>query len=180
MDDFLLPPLRGERLLIRPARPEDAEAMRALIREPEVAPWWGTSEDLAREVEWMVRQHVIEIDGEVAGWLGVQAEDEPDYRQAGLDIALTTSRHDQGYGREALQLAIRHLIDVEGHHRLTIDPAAANGRAIRAYAAVGFRPVGVMRKYERSADGEWRDALLMDLLAEEFDSSPSATSSKPG
>ena len=55
-----------------------------------------------------------------------------------------------------------------GHHRFTIDPAAANARAIRAYEAVGFRPVGVLRRYERGPDGRWRDGLLMDLLAVEL------------
>ena len=53
-----------------------------------------------------------------------------------------------------------------GPHRLSIDPAAANARAIAAYAKVGFRPVGVMRRYQRLADGTWVDALLMDLLAD--------------
>jgi len=33
---------------------------------------------------------------------------------------------------------------------------------------VGFRPVGVMRRYERGADGTFHDGLLMDLLAEEL------------
>jgi aminoglycoside 6'-N-acetyltransferase len=56
-----------------------------------------------------------------------------------------------------------------GHHRLTIDPAAANRNAIRAYESVGFKPVGLMRKYERGRDGTWHDGLLMDLLAEEFE-----------
>jgi aminoglycoside 6'-N-acetyltransferase len=51
---------------------------------------------------------------------------------------------------------------------VTIDPAAANTRAIAAYAKVGFRPVGVMRKYERGPDGTWHDGLLMDLLREEL------------
>jgi aminoglycoside 6'-N-acetyltransferase len=36
------------------------------------------------------------------------------------------------------------------------------------YGKVGFKPVGVMRKYERDASGKWSDGLLMDLLAEEF------------
>jgi aminoglycoside 6'-N-acetyltransferase len=49
-----------------------------------------------------------------------------------------------------------------------IDPAADNAAAIRAYEKVGFRPVGVMRKYWRAPDGEWRDGLLLDLLAEEL------------
>jgi aminoglycoside 6'-N-acetyltransferase len=55
-----------------------------------------------------------------------------------------------------------------GHHRLTIDPNVANEHAIRAYAKVGFRPVGVMRSYEKNADGTWHDNLLMDLLAGEL------------
>jgi aminoglycoside 6'-N-acetyltransferase len=34
----------------------------------------------------------------------------------------------------------------------------------------GFRPVGVMRRYECDADGEgWHGGLPMDLLAEEVD-----------
>ena len=63
---------------------------------------------------------------------------------------------------------LRYLIDERGHHRVTIDPAVANARAIHVYERVGFRRVGVMRKYERSsADGTWHDNLLMDLLAED-------------
>jgi aminoglycoside 6'-N-acetyltransferase len=49
-----------------------------------------------------------------------------------------------------------------------IDPAADNLAAIRCYTKVGFRPVGVMRQYERSADGSWHDGLLMELLAGEI------------
>lgn len=63
----------------------------------------------------------------------------------------------------------RYLIDERGHHRLTIDPAADNAPAIRAYEKVGFRAVGVMREHWRSPDGTWRDGLLMDLLARELD-----------
>jgi aminoglycoside 6'-N-acetyltransferase len=55
-----------------------------------------------------------------------------------------------------------------GHHRFTIDPAIANGRAIAAYAKLGFRPVGTMRSYERGNDGSWHDSLLMDLLGDEL------------
>jgi aminoglycoside 6'-N-acetyltransferase len=40
--------------------------------------------------------------------------------------------------------------------------------AIRSYAKVGFRPVGVMRQYERGGDGRFHDGLLMDLLRGEL------------
>ena len=43
-----------------------------------------------------------------------------------------------------------------------------NARAIGSYRKVGFRDVGVMRRYERANDGTWRDSLLMDLLDEEL------------
>jgi aminoglycoside 6'-N-acetyltransferase len=46
-----------------------------------------------------------------------------------------------------------YLVTERGQPRLTIDPAADNLAAIRAYSAVGFSPVGVMRQHERDADG---------------------------
>jgi hypothetical protein len=52
---------------------------------------------------------------------------------------------------------------------LTIDiPARPTSKAIRCYQKVGFRPVGVMRRYERSADGRFHDGLLMDLIRDEL------------
>jgi aminoglycoside 6'-N-acetyltransferase len=60
------------------------------------------------------------------------------------------------------------LFEERGHHRVTIDPAAANERAIRAYERVGFKRVGVLRRYERGADGAWHDGLLLDLLPEDL------------
>jgi aminoglycoside 6'-N-acetyltransferase len=60
-------------------------------------------------------------------------------------------------------VAIAHFAG-RGHHRFTIDPAAENARAIRAYASAGFEPVGVLRSYWRGPDGRWRDGLLMDLV----------------
>ena len=57
-----------------------------------------------------------------------------------------------------------------GHHRLVIDPAADNEPTIRCYPTVGSRPVGIMRRYERDADGiGWHDGLLMELLDEDLD-----------
>jgi aminoglycoside 6'-N-acetyltransferase len=90
------------------------------------------------------------------------------YRSAGIDLYLTTPRHGQGLGREAVRILARHLIEERGHHRLTIDPAADNAPAIRAYEKVGFRPVGVMRSYERGPDGTFHDGVLMELLAGEL------------
>jgi aminoglycoside 6'-N-acetyltransferase len=168
-----LPVLRGERVVLRPVREEDAAALVALLSEPAVAAWWhGWDEarvrrDLIAEQEWEVVV-AIEVSGVVAGMLLVGEEEEPDYRHASLDIALATAHQGRGIGPEAMRLVIEHLIAERGHHRFTIDPAAANERAIRVYERLGFKRVGVMRRYERGADGSWHDGLLMDLLAEEY------------
>jgi aminoglycoside 6'-N-acetyltransferase len=85
-----------------------------------------------------------------------------------MDIFLAPEHQDRRLGRAALRLAARWLFEQRGHHRLTIDPACVNARAIRAYEAVGFRPVGTLRRCERGADGSWHDNLLMELLREEL------------
>lgn len=54
-------------------------------------------------------------------------------------------------GSEAVELLTRFLFEQRGHYRITIDPAAADGKGIPGYAKVGFRPVGVMCQYERAA-----------------------------
>jgi aminoglycoside 6'-N-acetyltransferase len=43
------------------------------------------------------------------------------------------------------------LFKQSGHQRITIDPAADNHQAIRSYTKGAFRPVGVMRQYERGS-----------------------------
>jgi aminoglycoside 6'-N-acetyltransferase len=101
----------------------------------------------------------------VGGWLHVHEEAEPDWPNVAFDVLVSERLRGRGYGREALRTAIRHFV-ARGHHRFTIDPSVDNERAIRAYAAVGFRRVGVMRRYERGPDGRWRDGLLMELIVE--------------
>ena len=163
--------LRGERVLLRPGGPEDAEKLIRIRKEPEVARRWG-SEDIEDEVrEGFVgtdEGFVIEVDGEAVGAIQYGEEEDPMYRHASVDVFLATSHHGRGLGTEAIRLLARHLFEDRGHHRLTIDPAADNAAAIRAYEKVGFRPVGILRGYERGPDGAWHDGLLMDLLREEF------------
>lgn len=174
------PTLHGERVTLRELRPTDRDRLRAILAEPEVARWWGASRgpDAAVDELFSPDGHValaIEADGEVVGSIQYAQEDEPDYRHAGIDIFVATAQHGRGLGRDAIHTLARFLFDERGHHRLTIDPAAQNERAMRAYRAVGFRPVGIMRAYERGRDGTWHDGLLMDMLLADLESSPAGT-----
>jgi len=144
----------------------------AILASPEVVQWWGEPdvEGLRREVtgESGVVTFVVEVDSETAGLIQYHEENEANYRHAGIDIALAAQWQDRGFGAEAVRTLARYLFDQRGHHRLTIDPAAINLRGITCYRKVGFKPVGVMRRYERGADGTWHDGLLMELLREEL------------
>jgi aminoglycoside 6'-N-acetyltransferase len=99
------------------------------------------------------------------GLIQCTEELDPHYRHAGIDIAVHRDWHGAGVGTDAIHALARHLLHQRGHHRLTIDAAADNEAAIRAYRRVEFRPVGIKRRYERKPDGSWHDGLLMDLLS---------------
>src|SRR4051794_8488568 len=143
--------LHGERVVLRPATEDDVAALAAILVEPAVAAWWP-GYDAERVRAELADAQAIEVAGTVAGWLFTTEEADPQYPQVSFAIALGPAYQGQGYATEPLRLAVRHWI-ARGHHRFSIDPAADNEQAIRAYAAVGFRPVGVMRRYERVGDG---------------------------
>jgi aminoglycoside 6'-N-acetyltransferase len=162
------PPLQGDRLELRPLVEADLPAVETMLAEPDVARWWGRHDeaqirrDLIDDPEWAVL--AIEVDGAFAGIVAYGEEDDPMYRSASVDITLADGFRGRGLGPEAIVVLARWLHGERGHHRLTIDPAAENAMAISAYESVGFKRVGVMRRYERGADGNLRDGLLMDLL----------------
>lgn len=170
----LRPRLVGKRVAIRPGRTEDAAVLREIRGEPSVTCWWGEPEPLPEIIQLLTGPPgeeillVVEVDGRIAGGIQYAEENEPNYRHAGIDIFLSTAYQGRGIGAEALWLLARFLVDDRHHHRLTIDPAAANSRAIRSYERVGFKHVGILRQYERGPDGTFHDGLLMDLLAGEL------------
>jgi aminoglycoside 6'-N-acetyltransferase len=171
-----LPLLMGERVTLRPGVPEDVAVLLRIRREPSVHRWWrdASESDLADSLRAGTEDQllVIEVDKAVVGGIQYSEESEPDYRHAGIDIFLSTGAQGRGIGAEAIRLLARFLIRARGHHRLVIDPAADNEQAIRCYRSVGFRPVGIMRQYERGLDGSFHDGLLMDLLAAEWQEEP--------
>jgi aminoglycoside 6'-N-acetyltransferase len=169
------PELRGERVRLRPVTRADAPVLRAFLDEPAVGRWWPPpppDEDFPFDEEDAVVL-TIEVDGAVAGLIQFLEELEPDYRHAAIDVFLGTAFHGHGLGPEAVAALVRHLILDRGHHRVTIDPTVANVKAVAAYRRVGFRDVGILRRYERDhATGDWRDGLLMDLLASDLGLTP--------
>jgi aminoglycoside 6'-N-acetyltransferase len=152
---------------VRPTVDDDIATLVAVLEEPEVARWW-------RRLEWERVDETdaavfsIELRGAVVGCIQYAEETDPDYYSAAVDIFVSAAVQGRGVGSDAMRTLIAWLVDVRGHHRITVDPAVANARAIHVYEKLGFRPVGVLHRYERVEDGAWRDALLMELLAQAF------------
>jgi aminoglycoside 6'-N-acetyltransferase len=170
-DDHGKVPLHGELVVLVPATVDDAPRVLDVLVQPDVARWWPDQTlERVRETIESGDEHsfVVELDGRAVGVIQYWEETDPEYRHAGIDVALHPDVQERGLGTDAVRTMAQHLARDRGHHRLTIDPAATNARAIRCYEKVGFRPVGVMRDYERGADGTWHDGLLMDLLAEDL------------
>ena len=165
--------LHSSLVTLRPITVDDVPELVRIRSTPEVYARWGGGEDLTATVTEnlsAVDYHTLVVvhDGRVVGAIQWGEEDDPEYRHANIDIFLDPAVHGRGLGTDAVRTLARHLITEHGHHRLVIDPAADNTAAIRSYGKVGFRPVGIMRRYERAPDGTWHDGLLMDLLAEEL------------
>jgi aminoglycoside 6'-N-acetyltransferase len=152
---------------LRPTAAADAPALLAILGQPDVAKWWRRNEWERLDDSGAVTFTIV-LDGAVVGCIQYSEETDPDYFSAAVDVFVSAAVHGRGVGSDAMRTLLAWLIDVRGHHRLTVDPAALNARAIHVYETLGFRPVGVLREYERVADGSRRDALLMELLAGDF------------
>ena len=152
-------PIRGPRVLLRPLAGADLPWLREAARQPSVAAWW----DVGTGVGWVdevladddVVPYVVEAAGQAIGFVQWSEERDPGYRCAWIDLFIVDGAQGAGYGREVVRTLAQWLVEQRGHHRIEIDPAADNVRAIRAYEAVGFRPIGVARRRERTVDGGW-------------------------
>ena len=165
-EDGAGPELRGQNVLLRPVVEADTPILEAILEEPGVRRWWGrASWDRVDTPNYVT--FAIDVGGEVAGCIQFDEEHDPDYRRVEIDLFVSERYQNRGVGSDALRTLIDYVTRVRGHHRVTLDPSVANERAIHVYRKLGFREVGVMRRYERGEDGTWRDALLMELVLDD-------------
>jgi aminoglycoside 6'-N-acetyltransferase len=166
------PPLQGDRVRLRELADADVERVAEINALPEVARWWrpeSADEIRAKIAADDLATWVVELEGGLIGYVESYEEVEPDFRHAGLDLFLLPAVHGRGLGRDVVRTVVRHLFEDRRHHRVVIDPALANETAIRSYETVGFRRVGVMRRYWFDhVEQRWADGLLLDLLAGEL------------
>lgn len=75
----------------------------------------------------------------------------------------------KGYGQEATRLLLDYSFNLLNLNSIMLGVFAFNTQAIHCYLRVGFKEIG-RRRQARIIGGQKYDAILMDILAEEFTS----------
>ena len=178
-----LPALRGERVILRGFRESDTDDRLRHPIDPEEEDGYGSS--WRREWDgrrYHTREHLaaaarrppdpgaytwaVEYDSQCIGSTGLRVD--PDQHRATYTVGLfVAGLRGHGLGREVTRLVLSWAFEVLGVHRVELEVAAGNNRAINCYLACGFRQEGVRREAELYPEG-WKDFILMGLLQSEY------------
>jgi ribosomal-protein-alanine N-acetyltransferase len=173
--------VRGPRLSLRYARPEDAAALFELGRDPEVSRFfsWGPYVDPGEAAAFIERtaeqreagarlELVIADHGDVP--IGITGLSEFSTRDRRAVVGTWLGREHWGTGANAeskaliLALAFRTL----GLQRVSAYAHPDNARSVRALERLGFVPEGVLVAWHLHA-GERRDVAMLRLLREDWE-----------
>ncbi len=104
--------------------------------------------------------------GEFIGTCGLEGMD-LQARSAELGIAINLKHVGQGFGTEAMQLLLWFGFQVLNLNRIGLNVWDFNTRGTRVYEKLGFKHTGRARQ-KVFREGKYYDALLMDILASEW------------
>jgi RimJ/RimL family protein N-acetyltransferase len=183
------PTLTGELVVLRPLTEADVPAVLASLRDAESLRLTGTHRQFGAEQvttalrEWSTRDDRIDLavtdraTGRHAGEV-VLNELDRDNLSCNFRIALTSDHTNRGMGTEATRLILGHAFDTVGVHRVELDVYSFNPRARRVYEKVGFVYEGTKRHALRW-NGEWVDAYVMAMLADDWGAHRILTGTRP-
>lgn len=177
------PTLVGDRVVLRPFRPDDVDAMGPVLADPEVLRLTGSATTTAQ-----VEAADAELDERTRRWYASRAaqadrldlaivdrssgrcvgevvlnELRPEQDACNLRILVGPDGRGRGLGSEAVRLVVDHAFATTDLHRISLDVQADNVRARRAYAGAGFQVEGLLRD-EHVFDGVRSDTVLMAVL----------------
>lgn len=170
------PVLKTERLILRPLKRSDAEALLPLFRDTDTMRYWAHE-----PIESIGRMHEI-----IAGNLPPQNAPKSSfaitrgghtvgvvnfYRQqdgmAGLGYILDKELWGKGYVSEALDAALDHGFGTLHLHRIWLEIDPRNHGSIRVAEKCGFVAEGVARESFLLA-GEYQDSVFYAMLRDEW------------
>lgn len=177
-------PVRTDRLTLRRAVPEDAEATWEWRRLPEVGEWitrapsdLETYEAQFLDAERLASLLIVELDGAPIGdlmvriedgWAQAEVADRGRGVQAELGWTMHPGFHGKGYATEAVRGAIDLCFSQLGLRRVHAGCFSANEPSWRLMERLGMRREEDSRKTGLHRSGEWMDGMSYALLAEEW------------
>lgn len=177
-------PIRTERLVLRPATPDDLQATWDIRRLEEVSRWltraprtleehtehFGTADSLGKTL-------VIELDGHVIGdlmvdigdaWAQAEIAEQATASQADLGWVIHPDHGGRGLATEAVREVLRICFQDLGLRRVTAECFAANEPSWRLMERLGIRRETHTVRESLHRSGEWLDGLGYALLADEW------------
>lgn len=155
------------RLRLRPARPEDLNAIHAVLSHREAMRWWSTPphDDIEQSRAWLqgmiantaagAADFVVEHEGRVIGKAGC-------WKAPDVGYILHPDVWGRGFASEALSAVIDHVFAATDLDALNADVDPNNAASIRLLERLGF-----VRTGEATATwhigGQWMDSLYYGL-----------------
>jgi RimJ/RimL family protein N-acetyltransferase len=177
-------PLRTDRLVLRPAGADDAEAVWRFRRLASVSEWLTrapqTFEDHRSQFvdpASLAKTLLVERHGEVIGdlmvevvdaWAQAEVADAASGTQANLGWALHPDATGHGYATEAVTAVLRLCFEELGVRRVAADCFADNEASWRLMERVGMRREGHAVADALHRSGRWLDSYVYALLVDEW------------
>jgi len=154
------------RLKLRSARPDDLEAMHAVLSDPRATRWWSTPphDSLDQTAAWLDSMiangpdnpdFVIERDGVVIGKAGF-------WKLPEIGYILHPDHWGLGIAAEAVGASINHVFSTHALDELIADVDPGNAASIRLLERLGFVQTG-SAKATIEVGGVWMDSLFYSL-----------------
>jgi len=179
-------PRHTERLTVRRATAADTEAKWSFRRLEAVAQWVTRAPRTLDEYrpqfedpESLAKTLIIERDGAVIGdlmlrvedaWAQAEVLDDAKQVQADLGWCLHPDHTGNGYATEAVREMLRICFDELGLRRVTANCFADNEASWRLMERIGMRRECHAVRESLHRSGEWLDAYVYALLADEYHS----------
>jgi L-amino acid N-acyltransferase YncA len=165
--------MSAESVAVRPARADDAQAIREIYNEgieDRVATLETRPRTSDEQHAWLASRDerhpvlVAERDDRVIGWgsLNVFNPREAYDHVADFSIYVARSARGSGVGGSLLERLIAAARDI-GYHKMVLAAFEWNTGGIAMYERAGFRRVGVYRE-QGLLDGRWVDTVVMEKL----------------
>ena len=173
--------LTTDRLRLRPLSAEDADAVFAYRRLPEIARYQGFQPTTLDEVTDFIARHTVDPPGTPGRWLQLAIEQRSDGLTIGdcglhtldppgcveVGITLAPTAQGAGFAAEALTAVIDWLFEELEVHRVFGSADPRNLPSIRLMERIGMRREGLLRA-SVPWHGGWADDAIFAVLRQEW------------